>query len=292
MTALYGTVELGGTKTRCAVGEESGEISDVLTIPTEEPEITLGGIIAHLQAYPIQTVGVACFGPVELRPDHPEYGHVTRTPKPGWSGADVVGALLDGLRVPVAFDTDVNTAALGELTWGAGMGHDPVVYVTVGTGIGGGLVIGGRPHHGLGHPEMGHMIAVRDSRDPFAGTCPFHGDCIEGLASGTAIEERFGMPGASLDGGHLAEAIRLEAFYLSQLMRDIVYAIAPSRIIIGGGVMNLDGLFDALVSEVPRQLAGYPGLPEHQGDLLATPGLGDLSGLAGGLALAVLESAG
>ncbi len=289
MTAIYGTVELGGTKTRCAIGDESGHLSDVLTIPTESPESTLATVVGHLASHEIRAVGVACFGPIELRPEHPEYGHVTRTPKPGWSGADVVGTLREGLGIPVAFDTDVNGAALGESRWGAGLGHDPLVYVTVGTGIGGGMVVEGRPHHGLVHPEMGHMSAIRDPEDPFSGSCPFHGDCIEGLASGTAIEQRFGAPAVSLPRASLREAVRLEVSYLSQLARNVVYALAPTRIVLGGGVMNLPGLFDALVQAVPIQLAGYPGLSEHEHDFLARPGLGDRSGLAGGVALAIQE---
>ncbi|MGA8040171.1 MAG: ROK family protein [Acidimicrobiia bacterium] len=290
MTTIYGTVELGGTKTKCAIGDETGQLSEILTIPTESPESTLAAVIGHLGSHDVGAVGVACFGPVELRSEHPDYGHVTRTPKSGWSGADVVGALESGLDVPVAFDTDVNGAALGESRWGAGMGYDPLVYVTVGTGIGGGLVVEGRPHHGLVHPEMGHMNAIRDPEDPFPGSCPFHGDCVEGLASGLAIERRSGAAAASLSGEALGEAIRLEVFYLAQLVRNIVYAIAPSRIVIGGGVMKLPGLFEALVEAVPTELAGYPGLPEHREGFLARPGLGDRSGLAGGVALALAET--
>ncbi len=191
--------------------------------------------------------------------------------------------------MPIGFDTDVNGAALGEGRWGAATGLETFVYVTVGTGIGGGAVVGGRIAHGLVHAEMGHVSVVRRDGDEFPGVCPFHGDCFEGMACGPSIAARWGRDATELDGDELEEAVRIEAFYLAQGLRNIVYAIAPERIIVGGGVGKLPGLFPRLRVELGRALAGYPGLPEHEADdFVVAPGLGDHAGIAGGFVLAEL----
>jgi len=286
VVVLYGTIELGGTKTSVALGSTPDDLGPVLTIPTADPIGTLDRVIGHLVSGSPEAVGIASFGPVELRATHPNFGHITVTPKQGWSGVDVAGPVMETLGVPVGFDTDVNGAALGEWRWGAGRGLSSLVYVTVGTGIGGGALIGGEPVHGLGHPEMGHMTVRRHADDPYTGGCPFHGDCLEGLASGPAIQARFGVPGARLSGGDLEQAVRLEAFYLSQLVRNLVYALSPERVIFGGGVSQMHGLLDLVASTLPDQLAGYPGLAEHGSGFVVPAGLGDLAGLAGGLVLA------
>jgi len=286
MPPTYGAVEMGGTKTSCAVGSTAQDLTDVLTFPTTAPEETLGRVIGYLREHQVEAVGIASFGPVELRAGHPGYGHITITPKSGWSGVDVVGPIRDTMAVPVGFDTDVNGAALGEARWGAGRDLGSFVYVTVGTGIGGGAMLGGYPIHGLGHPEMGHMSLRRHPDDPFPGSCSIHGGCLEGLASGPAIEARFGSPGPQLTEADLDQALRFEAFYLGQMVRNLVYTLAPDKVIMGGGVASMSGLLDAIAGSLEEELGGYPGLEEHGPGFVIQPGLGPLSALAGGLVLA------
>lgn len=283
--ARFGTVELGGTKTSCAVGSS---LDDLVTasFPTTTPGETMGKVIEFFEAGSLDAMGIASFGPVELRRDHPDFGRIRLTPKHGWSGTDLVGPIADAFGVPTGFDTDVNGAALGEGRWGSGQGLRTFVYVTVGTGIGGGGLIEGEPIHGLGHPEMGHMTVRRHPEDGYAGVCPFHGDCLEGLASGPAIHGRFGLPGARLSGVDFEQALEIEAFYLAQMVRNLVYTMAPERVILGGGVSQMAGLVDAVADLLPSGLGGYPGLPEHEAGFVATAGLGSDSGLAGGLVLA------
>lgn len=277
---------MGGTKTSVAIGSSPDDLEPVLTIPTTAPTETLGQVIDHLRAGSPERVGIASFGPVELRTTHVDYGKIRVTPKEGWSHVDVVGPIQSALGVPIGFDTDVNGAALGEWRWGAGQGLGSVVYVTVGTGIGGGAVIDGEPIHGLGHPEMGHISVRRHSDDHFEGVCPLHGDCLEGMANGPSLEARFGISPDGLCGEDLARAIDLEAFYLAQLMRDLIYVLAPERIIVGGGVAKIPALHEEISRNLVSELASYPGLPEHGSGFVVPPGLGSLSGLAGGLVLA------
>ena len=283
---LFGTVELGGTKTSCAVGTTPVDLHDVLTIPTAEPSATLDQVIDHLRAHSVDAVGVASFGPVELRRERHDYGRITTTPKQGWSGADIVGRLETGLGVPIGFDTDVNGAALGEGEWGAGKGLGSFVYLTIGTGIGGGALLEGVPIHGLGHPEMGHMSIRRHPEDDFAGSCRLHGDCLEGLASGPAIAARLGVAGESMSVEQRKHTIVFETFYLAQLVRNLIYTLAPERVIMGGGVSKMPGLLEGVHQALPTELGGYPGLEEHTSGFVVPPGLGDLSGMAGGLVLA------
>lgn len=281
---LYGAVELGGTKTLVAVGTSPADLTEPQRIPTTDPEGTLGGVVEHLGRFEIDSVGVASFGPVELRPDRESFGVITTTPKPGWAQTPVLRTVGANLDVPVSIDTDVNAAALGEGEWGAGRGLDEFVYITVGTGIGGGAVIGGKPVHGLVHPEMGHVTVKADPDDDYPGRCPYHGQCLEGMASGPALEDRFGPPESRYDE---TMARDLAAHYLAQGLRNFVYSLAPQRIIVGGGVSMMTGFHEILRRELSRQLAGYPALPEHESSsFVAPPGLGDLSGLAGALVLA------
>ena len=226
----------------------------------------------------ITAVGAACFGPIDLDRSSPTFGRITTTPKPGWRGADVVGALRT-LSVPVAFDTDVNGAALAEYRWGAGRGVDPFVYVTVGTGIGGGAIVGARPVHGLVHPEMGHVPITRDSADTFAGACPYHRDCLEGLASAVALSQRWGALPETLPAEH--EAWRLQARYLALGVAAIAAVLSPPRIVLGGGVMRAAGLLARVRAETVKTLAGYVRAPD-----LVPPALGERAGVLGALALA------
>jgi fructokinase len=277
---------MGGTKTSCGVGSSPDDLSQVVTFPTTDPAETVDRVIDHLSGHDLEAVGIASFGPVELRQSHGAYGHITVTPKHGWSDTDVVGPIQSALDVPVGFDTDVNGAVLGEWRWGAGQGLGSLVYVTVGTGIGGGALIHGAPIHGLGHPELGHIAVRRHPDDDHSGSCRLHGDCLEGLASGPAIESRFGATADRLTGDLLTRATDIEAFYLAQMTRDLVYTLAPERIIIGGGVSRMPGLLEKVGESLLVELAGYPGLPEHESGFVVPPGLGPLSGLAGGLILA------
>lgn len=282
--ALYGALELGGTKTLAAVGTSPDDLSDPLRVPTSDPDTTLAAVVEHLRGFDLEAVGIASFGPVELRQTNPAYGSITSTPKPGWSNTDVFGAVADVLGVRVGIDTDVNAAALGEGEWGAAVGLSDFVYITVGTGIGGGAVVGGQSLVAQGHPEMGHMTVLRAPGDSYAGRCPYHGACLEGMACGPALEDRFG-PVETRE--NPAMALGLAANYLAQAVRNIVYLLAPQRVIIGGGVSAMRGFHERVREELIDQLAGYPPVQElaHPGFVTA-PGLGDRSGLAGALVLA------
>ncbi|MFF8998198.1 ROK family protein [Streptomyces achromogenes] len=289
---LYGSVESGGTKIVCLLGRSPDDIVARTRFPTGEPGPTLARAVAFFQESAAEhglpaAVGVASFGPLELRRSHPRYGFTTDTPKPGWTGVDVRGTLARGLGVPVGIDTDVNGAALGEGRWGAARGLDTFVYLTVGTGVGGAAVIGGRTVSGLVHTEMGHVVVRRHDGDGFPGNCPFHGDCLEGLAGGTAVAARWGRPAERLSGDELRRAVELEAAYLADGLRSVVYCTAPRRIVIGGGMSVLPGLLPLVRERLTEQLAGYPGLPEQSADDFVVPAaLGGMAGPAGGLVLA------
>jgi fructokinase len=293
--AIYGSIEGGGTKFVCAVGTAPDDIVAEATIPTTTPDETLGRVVAFLsQQGPLDAIGVATFGPLDLDVASPGFGHVLETPKPGWSDADVKGAFEGAFDVPIGFDTDVNGAALGEGRWGAGRGLGTFVYVTVGTGIGGGVIVDGKPVHGLIHPEPGHLRIPRDPHDPFPGTCPFHGDCLEGLASGPAIEARWGRRAEDL-GDDIEEAVEIEAFSLGHAMANLVLTVSPERIILGGGVMHLPGLLETIRRRMLEFLGGYvdsEALADGASGFLVAPGLGDRSGIAGGFVLAEESFAG
>ncbi|TWB68331.1 fructokinase [Nitrospirillum amazonense] len=291
-----GAVELGGTKAvvGAAVMEGTGRPQSIETvrIPTTTPEETLGRCIETLRELGrriggLDAVGVASFGPLQLDPHRPEYGSITRTPKPGWSAAPVRDRFANALDVPVAIDTDVNGGALGEGRWGAAQGLDSHIYVTVGTGIGVGVVVGGRPQHGLVHPEGGHLLVRRDpARDPYAGHCPYHGDCLEGLACGPAIEARVGRPATELADDH--PVWDLVGDYLGQMAANLLFALSPQRIVIGGGVGGRPGLLDRVRHHAERRIGGYidhPALADGLAGFIVPPGLGVEAGLAGALAL-------
>jgi fructokinase len=297
--SLRGGIEAGGTKFVCAVGTGPDDIRARTVIPTTHPAQTLGRVVdffgeqSHL-GLGIDALGIASFGPLDLNPDSPRYGRITTTPKPGWAGTDLIGFLRGRLDVPVALDTDVNGAAYGEYRWGAGRGLQTSVYLTVGTGVGGGVVIGGRPLRGLVHPEMGHLHVQRHPDDDFAGCCPFHSDCIEGLAAGPAIERRTGR--AATDLGDLRDrVIGLEAWYLAQLVTAVTYLLTPQRVVLGGGVLHLPGLLDAVRSSTAERLRGAidsPAMADGLRGYLVPPGLGGSSGVLGALAMAELALTG
>jgi len=287
--AMYGSIEGGGTKFVCAVGSTPDDLREIVTFPTTTPDETLGKGIDFLSGHAqLDAVGIAMFGPLDLIPSSNTYGSVRATPKPGWSGVDVVAPFREAFGVPVGFDTDVNGAALGEGRWGAGRGLQTFMYVTVGTGIGGGGVVDGQPMHGLVHPEIGHLRIPRDPDDSFPGCCPFHGDCLEGLASGPAMSERWGRSAEAL-GVDIDDAVTIEAEALGHAMANLVLTVSPQRIILGGGVMKLPGLLEATRRRMLESLGGYvdaPALGNGAESFLVAPELGDRSGVAGGLVLA------
>jgi fructokinase len=290
---LYGGIEAGGTKFVCILASGPQDVRAETRFPTTTPQETLGKAVAFFReqskTQPIHGIGVSCFGPVDLDPVSPTYGFITTTPKPGWAFTDVVHHLEQALQVPVAFDTDVNGAALGEYTWGAAQGADPCLYLTIGTGVGGGGILNGHPLHGLVHPEMGHMRLPHDWQgDPFPGACPYHGDCFEGMAAGPALEKRWGQRGETLPLDHPAWA--LEAEYIAQALNTLICTLSPKRIVIGGGVMQHPELFSMIRRRVLDLLNGYvqaPSILEHIDQYIVPPGLGNRSGSLGAIALAM-----
>jgi fructokinase len=293
--SLYGAIEAGGTKFVCSVGSEPGDIRSEVTLPTEAPDKTLELTIDFFKDFQekhkekLKALGIACFGPVDLRKGSPKYGYITTTPKEGWQNIDIAGFFEKRLKIPIGFDTDVNAAAYGEYLWGAGKGLDVVLYLTVGTGIGGGLYVHGKLVHGLLHPEMGHVIIRKDNKkDHFKGCCPYHGDCLEGLASGKAVELRWSIPASKLPDDH--PAWELEAEYLAQGLVDYILTVSPEKIILGGGLMHKHQLFPLIRKKVQLLLNGYLCVPAIENDIenyIVSPGLSDKSGICGALGLAM-----
>jgi fructokinase len=280
----YGGVEGGGTKFVCAVGTGPDDLSATTTIETSDPDATLESVAVFFAGHDIEALGIATFGPLDLDPASPGYGRVTATTKLGWVGFDVAGSLAASVGAPTTIDTDVNGAAIGEGRWGAGIGLDTFLYVTVGTGIGGGGLVNGASMHGLTHPEMGHMRIPRHPEDTYPGGCSYHGDCLEGLASGTHIAKRWGRPAEDL-GEHFERALELEAYYLGTAMANLTVVVSPRRIILGGGVMGMSGLLEATRDRMLESLGGYE-FGGDAADYLVAPGLGARSGVLGAIAMA------
>jgi fructokinase len=259
---------------------------------TTTPKETLGDVIDFFQQQNVfgklASIGCACFGPLDLNPASHSYGYILPTPKPGWSNANVVGTLRSAFDIPIGFDTDVNGAALGERQWGVGQGLNTFIYLTVGTGIGAGAYVEGKLLHGLLHPEMGHIPLVHDkTKDPFDGTCPFHGDCFEGLASGVAIEKRWGQRGDELSNDH--PAWELEADYIAQALTSFSFMVSPERIIIGGGIGSLPHLLPRIQQKTKELINGYIQsriILENIESYIVIPGLGNHAGILGAIALA------
>jgi len=289
MTKLYGAIEAGGTKFVCAVGRGPKDLEQV-RFETTTPEHTLQKVVEFFLPYKQQlcALGVGSFGPVDLHPQSSTYGYITSTPKPGWANTDILGVLRESFDVPLGFDTDVNGAALGEGRWGAAKGLSDFIYLTIGTGIGGGVISNGHLLHGLVHPELGHSFLPKHPQDSYKGRCPYHGDrCFEGLAAGPAIEERWALPGASLPVDH--PAWDLEAYYIAQALIGYVCTLSPQRIILGGGVMGQVQLLPKVRKMFQESLNGYiqhPKMAEEIDQYLMLPGLGDKAGILGALVLA------
>jgi fructokinase len=291
---LFGAVEAGGTKFVCAIGDENGTIRAESRVPTTDAVSTLAAVRDFFAAQrralgTLSAIGIGCFGPVILDKLSAKYGFIGKTPKAGWCDIDVVGMLAQEFSCPVGFDTDVNAAALAEHRWGAARGAKNVVYMTVGTGIGGGVLVDGAPLHGLLHPEIGHIRPRRHSLDVnFPGVCPFHGDCLEGLASGPAILARCGVDLLHLDAEHAQWQMQTD--YLGQLCAQLVLTLSPQRIIMGGGVMAQERLFPGIRDRMLHWLGGYIDRSELLADsdrYVVPPALGARAGVLGAIGLAI-----
>lgn len=291
---LYGAVEAGGTKFICLVAAGPGNEVARARFDTTTPAETLAHVVQFFEQVQaahghLAGIGVGSFGPVDLDRQSSTHGYITATPKPKWSHTDLLGPLRATFGVPLGFDTDVNAAALGEHRWGSAQGLDTFVYLTIGTGIGGGGLVGGRLMHGLVHPEMGHMRLPRDAQaDPFDGACPFHADCLEGLASGPAMAQRWGQPAEQLADDH--PAWKLEAEYLALATANLVCTLSPQRVILGGGVMHRGCLLPMIRERTAELLNNYvrsPAITEHIDSFIVAPGLGGNAGIMGALALAM-----
>ncbi|MFQ5341676.1 MAG: ROK family protein [Anaerolineae bacterium] len=290
MSALYGGIEAGGTKFVCAVGAGPDDVRADVRFPTTTPAETIGRAIEFFRAQPVTlaAIGIGSFGPLDPDPTSPTFGSIRSTPKPGWSHVDFVGMIRPALDVPAGFDTDVNVAALGEHRWGAAQGLDSFIYLTIGTGIGGGGMMNGRLMHGLIHPEMGHIRIPHDREaDPFAGCCPYHGDCLEGLAAGPALAQRWGQPAETLPADH--PAWELEAHYLALALANFICTLSPQRVVMGGGVMEQPQLFPLVRRKVQDLLNGYVQAPDILKEIdgyIVPAGLGKRAGVLGAIALA------
>jgi fructokinase len=288
---VYGGIEAGGTKFVCVIGAGPQDILAEERFPTTTPDETIARSVDFFtrHGHDLAAIGIGSFGPVDLNPQSSTYGYITTTPKPGWAQVDLRGGIQRALKVPVAFDTDVNVAAFGEHYWvSENRALDPLLYMTVGTGIGVGVMVNGQPLHGLLHPEAGHMLLPRDpQRDPFTGACPYHGDCFEGLACGPAMAKRWGQPAETLPADH--SAWQLEAHYVALAVVNLTLVLSPQRIVIGGGVMQRTGLLDLVRHDVRELLNGYVQSDRITRDIdqfIVPPALGNQSGMLGAIALA------
>lgn len=291
MTGTVAAVELGGTRAAVTVGRAPNDCAEPVALPTTSPDETLGRISEALETLrstgaEFDRVGVASFGPLGVAPGRADWGRIGATPKPGWSGADIAGALESRLGVPVIIDTDVNGAALGEGRWGAARGCGSHAYVTVGTGVGVGVVIDGVPVHGLSHPEAGHLRPRRLAGDDYAGRCDWHGDCLEGLVSGPALSDRLGRPADELPDDH--PAFQIAGRYLGDVLASVCLVASPERIVIGGGVGRRPAVLAAARFALDEALNGYiPQIADRTAEFLVAPRLGAHSGLFGAMAMAM-----
>lgn len=293
-TPLIAAIEAGGTKFVCAVGTGPNDLRDIVRIPTTTPEETLGEVCRYLATAkskhgPFESIGVGSFGPVDLDPESETYGYITTTPKPGWQFVDVVPMLKTRYHVPVAFDTDVNAAVLGEYLWGAGKDMDPIVYITVGTGVGGGVLVHGQLLHGILHPEIGHLMVPPPTNSQAVQAichCPFHKSCVEGYVSGTALAVRWGVRADALPDDH--PAWEETADVMAHALANITLTLCPRRIILGGGVMEQPHILPLIRGKFAKVMNGYlrvPQMTRELDDFIVSPGLKGRSGILGALAL-------
>ena len=284
---LFGALEAGGTKMVCAIGNEKGEILEQKSFPTLTPDETIPGLIEYFKGKDMAAMGIACFGPIDPVKDSPTFGYITSTPKPGGKNYNIVKVVKDEFHIPVGFDVDVNGSLLGEVTWGSSKGLQDVVYYTIGTGIGAGVMVNGSLLHGLMHAEAGHIMMNPENGDTYKGRCPYHGRCFEGVASGPAIEERWGKPAKELT--DRPEVWDMEAKYIAQQMMNTILMYSPRRIILGGGVMHqAERLMPLIRKYTLEKLNGYIAVKEILEDIdhyIVTASLNDDQGIMGAVKL-------
>ena len=283
----FGALEAGGTKMIVAIGDENGKILERASFPTKTPEETMLQMIDFFKDKEIESLGIACFGPIDLNKASKTYGYITSTPKLAWKNYDIVGAFKKALNVPVGFDTDVNGSLLGEITWGCAKDKTDALYLTIGTGIGGGVMTNGKLLHGMLHPELGHIRLAKAPGDDYAGKCPYHGTCFEGLAAGPAIEERWGKKAVEL--ADRDEVWELESEYIAQALSSFILTLSPQIIILGGGVMHQMQLFPLIREKVVKQLNGYLNTKEleNMDKYIVPASLNDDQGIMGAVKLAI-----
>lgn len=287
MMTLFGAIEAGGTKFVCAVGTENGKIKDRVSIPTTTPDETMPEVIAFFKKYSVEAIGIGSFGPVDVDKNSPTYGNITTTPKLAWKDYPLLATVQKEFSIPIGFNTDVNAAALGEATLGAAKGLDSCLYITIGTGIGAGAYIHGELLQGFTHPEMGHILVKRHPEDSYKGRCPYHEDCLEGLAAGPAIEERWGSKAINLTDNE--KVWEIEGYYIAQALMQYILILSPKKIILGGGVMNQSQVFTSIYRNLGELLNGYLAFPQLSSeiqDYIVKPSLGDNAGITGGILLA------
>lgn len=280
---ILGAIEAGGTKFVCAISDEALKIKERISIPTTTPEETLTAVFNFFDTYQVDAIGIGSFGPIDVNPLSSTYGYITSTPKPGWKNFPFLEKMKERYDIPFAWTTDVNAAAYGEIKKGAAIGKNSCIYITVGTGIGAGIVVDSKVIHGFGHPEAGHILVKRDERDSYEGTCPYHKDCLEGVAAGPAIGNRFGIKAQELPKEHVAWEI--EAYYLAQALVNYTLVLSPEKIIFGGGVMKQTQLFPLIYKEFTKLMNGYVSTPELE-EYIVPCALGDNAGITGCLLLA------
>lgn len=280
---LYAGIEAGGTKFVCAVADENLTIHKKVSIPTTTPEETLSQVFAFFDAYELRAIGIGSFGPIGINKAKSDYGFILDTPKKGWEHFDLLGSIKNHYQLPVAWTTDVNAAAYGEAEWGAAKGKNSCLYLTVGTGIGGGIVVDGRIYEGVTHPEVGHIPVKRHPEDHYSGFCPYHGDCLEGLAAGPSLESRTGIKGQALPLDHPVWDI--QAYYLAQALVTYTLTFSPEIIILGGGVMNQDHLLEKIRQTYLKVMGGYIKI-DDVASYIVRWGLPNESGIRGTLLMA------
>lgn len=281
---FYGAIEAGGTKFVCAVSDENLNIIKRVSIKTTIPEETMVDVFKFFDKYKLESIGIGSFGPIDINLKSKYYGYITSTPKLAWANYNFVGEIKKRYNIGIAFTTDVNAAAFGELKKGAAIGLDSCIYLTIGTGIGGGAIVKGNLLEGYGHPEMGHILLRRHENDSYEGKCPYHKDCFEGMAAGPAIEERYGKNAVELENNE--EVWRIEAYYIAQGLMNYVLTLNPEKIILGGGVMKQRQLFPLVREELKKLIAGYVDMPNLD-KYIVPPVLEDNAGIIGCLLLAM-----
>lgn len=280
---LVGAIEAGGTKFVCAIGDKENQVIERVSFPTTTPDETLKHVFAFFDKHEVEAIGIGSFGPIEVNEASDKYGYILSTPKLAWKDFDFIGAMKARYHVPMGWTTDVNAAALGESTFGAAKGLTNMLYLTVGTGVGGGAIVDGRILEGIGHPEMGHLLVKPHEHDHYTGFCPYHGNCLEGMAAGPSIDGRLGVAGKDVDPDNAVWDYI--AYYLGQAIVAYTVILRPERIVLGGGVMKVPGLLDKVKRSFETLLSDYVPVPASD-SYLVLPGLEDDAGITGALILA------